>query len=124
MARDELPAEATQLEAEPEMADPIGVDAASSLERRLQADTAFRVEWERLAPARAVALCLTQYRAERGLSQTSLARQLGMQQPAIARLESGDHNPNLETLVRLSRGLGVDFHIDITPESVEVELSA
>jgi transcriptional regulator with XRE-family HTH domain len=49
---------------------------------------------------------------------------LGMQQPAIARLEAGDHNPSIETLVRLSRGLGIDLHIYITPEHVGVELSA
>ncbi|HVB07127.1 MAG TPA: helix-turn-helix transcriptional regulator [Acidimicrobiales bacterium] len=100
------------------------VDSTTSLARRLQADPAFRAEWEWLALGRAVALRLTQYRAELDLSQTAVARQLGMQQTAVARLESGDHNPNLETLVRLSRGLGVEFHIDITPEGVAVELTA
>jgi len=38
-----------------------------------------------------------------------------MQQPAIARLEAGDHEPSLATLARLARGLGLEFHIDITP---------
>jgi transcriptional regulator with XRE-family HTH domain len=47
-----------------------------------------------------------------------------MQQPAIARLEAGDHNPSMETLMRLAQGLGIDFHIDITPEHVEVQLTA
>ena len=46
-----------------------------------------------------------------------------MQQPAIARLEAGDYNPSMETLMRLSQGLGIDFHIDITPEHVEVQLT-
>jgi hypothetical protein len=49
------------------------------------------------------------------LSQTALARQLGMHQTAIARLEAGDHEPFLATLARLARGIGTDFSIEITP---------
>lgn len=57
------------------------------------------------------------YRAEHGLSQTAVARMLGMHQPAIARLEAGDHEPSLATLSRLAKVLGVEFHIDITPDA-------
>ena len=80
-------------------------------------DPEFRREWERTATARAVAAQLVAYRAEHGLSQRELARRLGMKQPAIARLEAGEHTPTLPTLERLSRGLGLEFHIDITPKS-------
>jgi ribosome-binding protein aMBF1 (putative translation factor) len=83
-------------------------------------DPEFRREWERTALARAVATRLAQYRAAHGLSQSGLARELGMQQPAIARLEAGDHNPSLETLWRLSQGLKIRFHIDITPEALDL----
>jgi transcriptional regulator with XRE-family HTH domain len=41
----------------------------------------------------------------------------GMHQPAIARLEAGDHEPSLATLSRLARVLGIEFHIDITPNA-------
>jgi transcriptional regulator with XRE-family HTH domain len=47
-----------------------------------------------------------------------------MSQPAIARLEAGDHNPSADALIRLSQGLGIGFYIDITPEYVEVQLTA
>ena len=97
--------------------------ANDSLKKRLR-DPEFRQAWERTALARAVALRLVEYQAENGLSQSALARKLQMQQPAIARLEAGDHNPSMETLMRLSQGLGIDFHIDITPEHVEVQLTA
>jgi ribosome-binding protein aMBF1 (putative translation factor) len=83
-------------------------------------DPAFRAEWERTAVARAVALRVVGYRAERGLTQTQLAKQLGMAQSAIARLELGEHEPTLSTLARLSQGLGIEFHIDITPTAVEL----
>jgi ribosome-binding protein aMBF1 (putative translation factor) len=97
--------------------------ASESLKKRLR-DPEFRREWERTALARAVALRLVEYRADNGLSQSALARKLQMQQPAIARLEAGDHNPSVDTLMRLSQGLGIDFHIDITPEHVDVRLTA
>lgn len=54
------------------------------------------------------------------LSQTALARILGMHQPAVARLEAGDHEPSLATLSRLARKLGVEFHIDITPDTFKL----
>jgi transcriptional regulator with XRE-family HTH domain len=49
------------------------------------------------------------------MSQAELARRLGMRQPHIARLESGEHEPSLSTLARLSSALGLDFSIDIKP---------
>jgi transcriptional regulator with XRE-family HTH domain len=36
-----------------------------------------------------------------------------MRQPNIARLESGEHEPSLATLTRLSSVLGLDFSIEI-----------
>jgi ribosome-binding protein aMBF1 (putative translation factor) len=105
------------------MTTPRSTTASDSLKKRL-ADPVFRLAWERTALARAVALRLAEYRADNGLSQSALARKLGMHQPAIARLEAGDHNPSVETLMRLSQGLGIDFHIDITPEHVQVQLTA
>jgi ribosome-binding protein aMBF1 (putative translation factor) len=105
------------------MTTPRTATASDSLKKRLR-NPDFRREWDRTALARAVALRLVEYRADYGLSQTALARKLQMQQPAIARLEAGDHNPSVDTLVRLSQGLGIDFHIDITPKHVEVQLTA
>src|SRR5579872_5355515 len=83
-------------------------------------DPAFRVEWERTTVARAVAIRVAGYRAEHNLTQAQLAKKLGMTQSAIARLELGEHEPTLTTLARLSQGLGIDFHIDITPTAVEL----
>jgi transcriptional regulator with XRE-family HTH domain len=81
------------------------------------ADPEFRAEWNRLAPARAVANRLVAYRVEHGLTQTALGRLLGMPQPAVARLEMGEHVPSIETLIRLSDALGIEFLIDIKPRN-------
>jgi transcriptional regulator with XRE-family HTH domain len=45
------------------------------------------------------------------MSQTDLARKLGMRQPNIARLEAGEHEPTLSTLMRLSLLIGLDFSV-------------
>jgi ribosome-binding protein aMBF1 (putative translation factor) len=104
------------------MTSPRSTTASVSLKKRV-GDPAFRQAWERTELARAVALRLVEYRADNCLSQSALARKLGMHQPAIARLEAGDHNPSVDTLMRLSQGLAIDFHIDITPEHIEVQLT-
>jgi ribosome-binding protein aMBF1 (putative translation factor) len=78
-------------------------------------DPEFREEWERTALARLVAVQLIKYRAVNKLSQRALAERLGKKQPYVARLESGETNPDLETLVSISRALGIEFVIDIAP---------
>jgi len=80
----------------------------------------FRREWERTTLARAVSLKVVAYRAEHGLSQSALGRKLEMSQPAIARLEMGEHEPTFATLSKLARGLGINFHIEITPGSLSL----
>jgi transcriptional regulator with XRE-family HTH domain len=92
------------------------------LQEHLDADPEFRREWECAALARAVAVKVIAYRAERGLSQTALAKRLQMSQPAIARLESGEHNPSFPTLLRLSDALGIELAIDIAPTGQEPQL--
>ncbi len=84
------------------------------LDEALQNDE-FRAEWERTALARTVAVAVAGYRARHGLSQRALARALGMQRSAVARLELGEHNPSVETLQRLSQALGIHFAIDLAP---------
>jgi DNA-binding XRE family transcriptional regulator len=80
-------------------------------------DPAFRAEWERTALARAVAEAVIRYRAEHKLTQTGLARLLGWSQPVVARLETAEHNPTMDTLVALSRTLGLRVHVDVGPKT-------
>jgi transcriptional regulator with XRE-family HTH domain len=78
-------------------------------------DAGFREEWERTALGRLVAAQLIKYRATNKLSQRALAEKLGKKQPFVARLEAGETNPDLETIVNISRALGIEFVIDIAP---------
>ena len=80
---------------------------------QLRTDPEFRAEWERTALARAVAAAIVRYRVEHDLSQRDLAQRLGMKQPQVARLELGEVNPSVDTLMRISARLGIEFTIDI-----------
>src|SRR5215212_5978859 len=107
-------------------APPMNLDKLISFEQLLERqlrDPEFRAEWERLAPARAVANSLIGYRLDHGLTQTALGRLLGMSQPAIARLEAGDHLPTLPTLLKLSDILGLEILVTMTPPGQDRNLS-
>ncbi|HLC26407.1 MAG TPA: helix-turn-helix transcriptional regulator [bacterium] len=57
---------------------------------------------------------LAALREERGISQSQLAKLLGVSQPAIAKIESGKvKNLTLKTLVRYATALGGEVKITI-----------
>jgi transcriptional regulator with XRE-family HTH domain len=87
---------------------------------QLRTDPEFRAEWERTALARAVAVAIVGFRAEHDLSQRELADRLGMKQPQVARLELGEVNPSIETLMKISAQLGIEFTIDVRPAGTPV----
>lgn len=53
-----------------------------------------------------LALLLAEAREKRGWTQGELARKVGMKQPEIARIESGEHNPTIETYTKVATALG------------------
>ncbi len=75
----------------------------------------FKAEWQRLAPAREFAATLLRFRAEHELSQRALAQRLGVSQPRIVKLESGEHNPEVDTIINAVRRLGIEFVLDVSP---------
>jgi ribosome-binding protein aMBF1 (putative translation factor) len=85
-------------------------------------DPGFRLEWQRTALARAVAVAVMRVRAECNLSQRDIAGMLEIEQPQVARLERGDVNPSRETLMRVASCLGVEFTIDVRPANAKPRL--
>src|SRR6476659_9691380 len=96
------------------MTDPDKTFDALVAEEQL-ADPSFRAEWQRFAPAREFAATLLRYRAEHQLSQRSLAKKLGVSQPRVVKLESGEHNPEIDTIINAVRRLGIEFVLDVAP---------
>lgn len=82
----------------------------------LARDPEFRREWERTALAREVATAIVAYRAAHKLSQRALADRLGWRPSVVSRLEAAEHNPSIDTLVELSRKLGLKMRIEVTPD--------
>jgi DNA-binding XRE family transcriptional regulator len=92
------------------------------VEERRAGDPEFRERWDRAAFARAVAHRIIRYRADHGLTQTQLAKEVGTTQSVIGRLELGEQPPSLATLAKLTAKTGLEFHLDIT--GGDVALSA
>jgi len=92
------------------------------LAEQLLSDPEFRAEWERTALARAVAVAVVSYRADHDMSQRDIAKILDMTQPQVARLERGDVNPHIETLMRVAAGLRIEFTIDVRPAHTKARL--
>ena len=111
------------------------INSQAFLQQMLKDDPAFRAEWERTAYARAVANEIIRFRIEHGLTQSGLARIVGVSQAAIGRLELGEHEPKISTLQKLSQVLGITVVVTIhpaqgsqsgstSPAAVEVTVSA
>ena len=59
----------------------------------------------------AVITALVQARQEQGLSQRDLEKLSGVKQPQIARMERGDANPQLETMLKVLGAMGKTLSI-------------
>lgn len=88
---------------------------------QLEAESMNEAEYERTRLANEVAVRVLAYRNQQGLSQTAFARLVGMRQPNVARLETGDHEPSLSMLTRLAAVLGEHFTIDITAAGAQLQ---
>lgn len=96
---------------------------ADEIHEQNMRDLDYRREHERTRLANDVAIKVIKYRVSHGLSQAALGRLLGMRQPHVARLESGDHEPSLSTLARLSTALGLDFSVTVKPDRMKLRFA-
>ena len=75
-----------------------------------------RQAYDALAGEFALVRQLIDLRQQSGLSQRQLAKRAGMQQPVIARLESG-RPANLGTLRRVAEALGAQIEVRLVPQT-------
>ena len=90
---------------------PIGSTAQEASRRRASRSDEYRAEQARLRPYRDVARLVILLRTRAGISQEELARRVGTSKSAIARLESGRHQPTVETLRRVADAFGTTLVI-------------
>ena len=87
---------------------------------RLMQNPEYARRWHETEFAHQLATLVIGYRAEHQLSQTALAKRLGTSQPAIARLEAGEHTPSLGTLFRVADLLELELQVNISPKGLEL----
>ncbi len=81
-------------------------------------DRRFRKGYEEELEKLRIMEALVHLRERRGLTQAALAHRIGVSQPFIAKLESGEtHNFNLGTLVKLAVALDSNLEVRFHPHT-------
>jgi DNA-binding XRE family transcriptional regulator len=88
----------------------------SEVMRPLLEDPRFTKGYEKELEKLRVVDTLIKLREKQGLTQLELARRIGVSQPFIANIESGEsRNFSLETLIRLAIALGSELEVRFRP---------
>ena len=74
-------------------------------------DIEFKTEYEKLKPRYEAIEQIIKARKELNISQAELAKRVGTQRSNISRLESGNYNPSLDFLIKISEALGKNLSI-------------
>ena len=74
-------------------------------------DVEFKTEYEKLKPRYEAIEQIIKARKELNISQAELAKRVGTQRSNISRLESGNYNPSLDFLIKISEALGKNLSI-------------
>jgi len=72
-----------------------------------------RKEYEALKPKYDMIRGIIERRSQMHISQTQLAKMVGTKQPAISRLEKGDHNTTLSTFFKVANALNLDISLKV-----------
>ena len=87
--------------------------------KELLANPNIRHHYEVLKPKYEIIQALIARRNELSISQRELARLVGMHQPAICRLERGDHNIMIGTLFKVADALDMALGIHNRPHEAD-----
>lgn len=69
-----------------------------------------------------ISTAIFDYREKYNLSQKKLAEKLGVTQPMIAKLESGDYNYTIEQLWKIANKLNFDFSINFEEKKQDISV--
>lgn len=76
-------------------------------------DNEFKAEYEKLKPRYEAIEQIIKARKEQNITQAELAKRVGTQKSNIFRLESGNYNPSLDFLVKVSEALGKSLSVQL-----------
>lgn len=89
------------------------MDEWKDFKKELLSDKKVLKEYKKLEPRYKLISQVIDARIKKKVSQDELARRIGTKQSAIARLESGNVNPTLLFLEKISRALKTKFILEI-----------
>ena len=93
---------------------------SKNISKKILSDLSLRKELEDAKEAIDIAQQLYDLRKIEGLTQSQLAGLIGVSQPNIARLESGDYQSySLRTLNKAAAALNSDIEVRITPKETQ-----
>ena len=78
-------------------------------------DPEFKAEWEASEAEYQIIKTMLEARQRKNITQKQLSDVTGIAQADISRIENGNANPSLQTLVRLAEGLGAKLKIEFIP---------
>ena len=76
-------------------------------------DNEFKTEYEKLKPRYEAIEQIIKARKEQNMTQAELAKRVGTQKSNISRLESGNYNPSLDFLAKISEALGKSLNVQL-----------
>lgn len=69
-----------------------------------------------------IACKIINYRLDNNMTQQDLADKLGIAQPMVSKLESGEYNPSIEFLFKISKRLGWAFRLTFEENSTDASI--
>src|SRR5512133_1301683 len=82
---------------------------------KLRQDPEYRQEERRLRPYTDLVVQIVNRRDELGLTQKDLAERANTHQSRISKIESGEHDIRLSTLIEVAEALGCEVCIQLVP---------
>jgi len=81
-------------------------------------DEDFKAEYDALEAEFSIIQAILDARKASGLTQKDLADITGINQADISKMENGNANPSLKTLLRLANGMGMKLKLEFVPVNV------
>ena len=98
----------------------MGKNFRETLSHQLGASEEFRREYEALSPEYEVAKMIIACRNAENLTQKQLSELTGIDQADISKLERGNANPSVKTLIRLATAMNMQLKIEFVPKAHNV----
>ncbi len=90
----------------------------SDLHRRWLEDSKYQAAYEDCRPEFEIASAIIAARSKAGLTQEELAKLMSAKQSLIARLETGQQNTTVKTLIRIAKATGTHLQISFVSDKL------